>query len=292
MNIFAIIVTYNGMTNRWIEKCLNSLQDSTVAVKAIVIDNNSQDGTREYVPQNFPEVVWFPQTQNLGFGQANNLGIKYAMEHKADYVLLLNQDATISNDAIEKMLAFSDGQSLLCPLHLNGDGSNIDEMVRISLKIKDTHFLYDLLVRHSQADSYETGEICAACWLMPKQLLEKIGGFNPLFFHYSEDNNYYQRMVFHQVKTLLIPAARMYHDRALQGNIQAYNRKLLQRNLLLEACNINHSFGKCCFNWIKLLHRSHYPLITFMKEMLWIIKHAGAIRRSRATEKKEGAHWL
>ena len=61
MNIFAIIVTYNAMRRNWAERCLQSLQESTVPVTPIVIDNGSTDGTRDYVPSQQPTVVWLPQ---------------------------------------------------------------------------------------------------------------------------------------------------------------------------------------------------------------------------------------
>ena len=101
IRIFTVIVTYNAMQSNWIDKCLRSLQNSTIASTAIVVDNGSTDGTCEYVPNTFPDAVWLPQNKNLGFGQANNIGIRYALKNNADYILLLNQDATISLTVME-----------------------------------------------------------------------------------------------------------------------------------------------------------------------------------------------
>ena len=84
MKIYVIIVTYNAMRNSWIDRCISSLRVSTVPVEIIIVDNDSIDGTREYVPANFPEVIWMPQEKNLGFGQGNNVGIRYALDHRAD----------------------------------------------------------------------------------------------------------------------------------------------------------------------------------------------------------------
>lgn len=300
MKIFTVIVTYNAMHRDWIDRCMKSLSESSVPTDVIIVDNGSTDGTRDYVPQTYPKAVWMPQKKNLGFGQANNLGIKYALEHDADYVLLLNQDAAISHDAIEKMLAASDGDSLLSPLHLNGDGTRIDEMFRCSLKLSNNMINDDMLIRRQLAPCYESGEICAACWLMPIALIKKIGGFNPLFFHYSEDSNYYHRLVFHHVKTLLVPSTYMMHDRLLQGNMQAFNHHRLRRDLLLEACNINQGFVKCCWRWLKILIRCYhqdlrqgqYRIGAFTCQMLWLIGHCRNIAKSRRREKKTGLAWL
>ena len=300
MKIYTVIVTYNAMQRGWIDRCLQSLKASTVPLNPIVIDNCSTDGTREHVPATYSDVIWLPQDKNLGFGQANNIGIRYALEHNADYVLLLNQDAALAPDAIEKMLAVSDGESLLSPLHLNGKGTLIDEMFRGSLKQSNNLMIDDLLIRHTMAPYYESGEICAACWFMPITLIKKIGGFNPLFFHYSEDNNYYHRLVYHGIKTLVVPNAFMYHDRKLLGNIQAFNRNHLHRDIILEACNINQGFIKCIWKWIKILvryytkefHEHRYLIGSFSVEMLWLLWHYRSVLRSRRKEKTTTLCWL
>lgn len=298
--LFAIIVTYNAMHRGWIDRCMKSLAESTVPIVPIIIDNGSTDGTRDHVPAAYPDAVWLPQERNLGFGQANNVGLRYAMEHNADYVLLLNQDAALEPDALKKMLAVSDGESLLSPLHLNGDGTRIDEMFRISLREAHNLMNDDMLIRQTLAPCYETGEICAACWLMPATLIRKIGGFNPLFFHYSEDNNYYHRMQYHGVKTLLVPDTYMYHDRQLQGNMQAFNRNRLRRDLLLSATNINWLAGKRCVRWLRTLYRCYtqdlrqhqYVPGAWLLEMCWLLCHLSRICTSRKIEKRVGMAWL
>src|SRR5690606_23565222 len=94
----VIIVTYNGMP--WIQKCLASCKDHQI----VVVDNNSTDGTVAFINENFAKVQLMPQKENLGFGQANNIGIAYALEQGAVYVFLLNQDAYLQADCIEKLI--------------------------------------------------------------------------------------------------------------------------------------------------------------------------------------------
>lgn len=298
--IFAIIVTYNAMHKQWIDRCLQSLRKSTVQITPVIVDNCSTDGTREYVPTHYPDTVWIPQKKNIGFGQANNVGLKYAMKNDADYVLLINQDATLHHEALDKMLKVSDGKSLISPLHLNGDGTKIDEMFRWSLYNSKNFMNDDLLIRHTLNNYYETEEICAACWLMPRKLIETIGGFNPLFFHYNEDNNYYHRMVFHGIKTLLVPDTYMFHDRVLYGNIRAYNNKRLYRLMMLHACNINNSIGKIILELMRILigcyteylPKHQYIPGTFFIETLRLISKTFDIVRSRKKEKQTKPTWL
>jgi GT2 family glycosyltransferase len=298
--IYAIIVTYNAMRRGWIDRCIQSVQNSSVAAIPVIIDNGSTDGTREYVPKTYPEVIWLPQEKNLGFGQANNIGIRYALEQHADFVLLLNQDARLHPKAIEYMLNASDGEALISPLQLNGDGTAIDRMFCITLHQAGNELLDDLLIHKTTRDSYQIGDVAAACWFMPISLFHKIGGFNPLFFQYCEDNNYTQRLLYHNIMTLLVPQAVMYHDRNVHGNTQLYNHRFLHRELLLLFCNINLGVFGClkklmqelilCYT--KRLPQRNYRIGSFSYELGWFFFYQRRIRRSRKVEKLIGKNWL
>ena len=98
-NIFFVIVTYNAMP--WVDRCLESALNGTKSAEIVVVDNVSKDNTVEYIKANYPQVHLFPQTENLGFGAANNLGIRYALEQGADFVYLLNEDAWIEKNTLE-----------------------------------------------------------------------------------------------------------------------------------------------------------------------------------------------
>lgn len=300
LNIFVVVVTYNGMRNNWIKDCLYSLGKSSYPVNTIVVDNNSSDNTCNFVCQSFPNVTLFPQNKNFGFGQANNIGIKYALKKNADYVLLLNQDATLNPTAVQEMINISDGNSLISPIHLNGQGNAIDHMFKGSLRNAENTLLDDLVIYGEQKDKYEIGEICAACWLMPISLIRQIGGFNPIYFHYGEDNNYYQRLLYHKIKTYVATKAFMYHDRLIHGNAEAFNKNKLHRDLLNIACNINNSFFNIIYGMTLRLFRCYftdlpkkqYKIGAFCKETCWLLNNIKTILKSRKKEKMEQLNWL
>ncbi|MBO6144360.1 MAG: glycosyltransferase family 2 protein [Prevotella sp.] len=300
MKIYAIIVTYNAMRRNWADRCLKSLQNSTTPVTAVIIDNGSTDGTREYIPKHYPDAIWLPQEKNLGFGQANNVGFRYALEHEADYVLLLNQDASIAPDMLSKLIKESDGLSLVTPIHCNGDGSSFDANFEKYTLRPCPHAPQTLSDCKQTTGSYEIGEVCAACWLMPIRLVNTIGGFNPLFFQYSEDNNYYDRMAYHHIKTLLVPAVEMHHDRLTHGSEKTYSHKLLHRSLLTILCDINLSMTSCikevlwktknCYT--QELKKGAYMPGSIFIELLWFAAHSNTIRKSRKKERQKGRTWL
>ena len=128
MKIFVIIVTYKG--KQWYECCFTSLRASTIPIQTIVIDNASNDGTCEYIKERFPEIHLIESKENLGFGRANNIGIRYALEKGCDYVFLLNQDAWIEQDTIEKLInihKLNPSYGILSPIHLNKSKNKIEK---------------------------------------------------------------------------------------------------------------------------------------------------------------------
>ena len=118
--IFVIIVTYKGM--RWYDKCFSSLRESTIPLQTVVIDNTPGDEDAEYIKTHYPEVHLIKTNENLGFGRANNLGMRYALDNGCDYVFLLNQDTwLIQNEAIAELVAIAEAHQeygIVSPMHL------------------------------------------------------------------------------------------------------------------------------------------------------------------------------
>ncbi len=289
------------MRRNWIEKCLNSLRDSTLPTIPIVVDNASTDATRHFVPEHFPEAVWLPQDTNLGFGKANNIGMRYAFDNGADYVFLLNQDATVHPRALQRMIEQSDGKSLITPMQLNGNGTALDAMFGQIVRKTPNTLIDDAVISNSRMlPYYNCGCIAAASWLLPREIISNLGGFNPLFHHYGEDNNYHQRLVYHGYKTRMVPDAYMYHDRQLHGDTALYNKTRLKREMMIAACDINSSFTAFLKYWIKTLVRCWIILLPqrkyipggMMTETIALVAKARKIAKGRKADRQRGMHWL
>jgi GT2 family glycosyltransferase len=198
---------------KWIDKCLKSIVNQT---EVIVIDNNSIDDTLCFITANFPTVIVLPQTENLGFGLANNKGIEYAIKHDADAVFLLNQDAFAQTDCIAnlKEAAIDNPEyGIISPLHLNGDGTAVDyTFLKVTSPFSASNLISDLILRKFSKSIYSLNFINAAAWFIPKAVFYKVGGFDPLFFLYGEDDNYCQRVLYHGFKIGIIPNATIFHD--------------------------------------------------------------------------------
>lgn len=214
--IYVIIVTYNAM--KWAEKCFSSIRKSSVPLCCIVIDNGSTDGTQDYIINHFPEVDFTQNEENLGFGKANNLGIEKAYKNGADFFYLMNQDAWLFENSLEKLLEVYENYpnkeeiGILSPMHLDGSESNLDfHFEKYLAKSSDTNrFISDIFFKNTKT-YYEINFVNAAHWFIPKKTIEKVGGFNPFYFHYGEDYDYVNRMLFQKKKILICPFSRVVH---------------------------------------------------------------------------------
>lgn len=213
---------------KWIQKCLDALRKSTYPVTTLMIDNLSTDDTVEFVKRNYPEVRIIQSDKNLGFGQANNVGMRIALKENADYVYLLNQDAYVYPDMFEKLMevAVSDTDNqygIFSPLHVHASKSKLDKQFKDYLNTVSPDIVEDSLLT-SAKKVYPVECVPAAGWLLPKKTLETIGGFDPVFFHYGEDVNYAQRIHYHGYRIGIVPSSMMIHDREEFGNEFVYRR--------------------------------------------------------------------
>ena len=210
MNIYVVIVTYNGL--KWLDRTIKSASSS----KVIVVDNNSKDGTVNFIANYYSDITLIKQENNLGFGRANNIGIREALRRGADHILLLNQDAYLESNTIEQLTRVASQNpeyGILSPIHLDGSGKRFDRNFTNYVHYdKNKDFFSDALFDRLTG-IYEVPFVNAACWFLPRKTLETIGGFDPIFFHYGEDENYCQRLLYHGIKIGVVSNCYVRHDR-------------------------------------------------------------------------------
>lgn len=237
MKIAAIIVSYNF--RHWIDRCLGSLRRSTHPIDIIVVDNNSQDDTVQTILQQYPEVRLIRNRENIGFGAANNIGIKWAMQNGYDAVFLLNQDAWIEPETIgtlSRLIAENPQYGIISPVHLNGLGGNfLDHGFATYIGT----FRKDLL---PEKGLVAATFINAAFWFIPLKVLREVGGFSPLFYLYGEDKDFVNRLKYHHYLIGYSPLVSGCHDRENRPvSIDSFFRGE-RVYLLSEYTNINYSF--------------------------------------------------
>ena len=295
--VFAIVVSYNGM--QWYDRCLSSLQESEAPVQILVIDNASTDGSSHYIKQHFHDVILIDNKENLGFAKANNIGIRYAIDHGADYVFLLNQDAWVEKSTLTELLkSFEENENvgIASPVHLNGDYTALDHGF---VNYMGGDFTSDAFF-HRIKTYYERPFLNAAAWLIKRSCLETVGGFDTLLFcHYGEDDNYCQRVLYHGFKIVVCTRCTICHDREnrKEGDYkyQTISRRTSFLSDRIEFGNINCEFNlERKIKNMKLKMRKNLILCRFksakvIRDKVFVFS---LIEQSRRINKLVGKTWL
>ena len=196
-------VTLNGLP--WIEQCLESL----AGVETILVDHGSTDGTLERVRERFPAVRVLEQ-ENRGLGAGLNAGMLAA---PARYHLLINSDAWLVENALERLVAFADARedaAVVAPRLRNPDGT-LQRSVRgfptLWRLATEYFFLRKLAPRSHAFNAYYAGDfdhgsarsvewVMGSCFLVRRAAADQVGMFDEDFFLFSEETDWLYR--FHQ----------------------------------------------------------------------------------------------
>ena len=208
--LVVVIVSWN--TCELTRNCLRSLFDDLKDVdsEVWVVDNNSSDSSVGMIKQEFPQAILIENKKNVGFARANNQALRKA---GGDYYLLLNPDTVIPESSIGALLDFMSSRpevGAAAPAQRNGDGAVINYSARLP-GLKDElreclryHFfpinriLKPLFIRGNPIRTFnqpvQADVLSAACLIIRKEAMAKVGYLSEEYFLFSEENDYFTRM--------------------------------------------------------------------------------------------------
>ncbi|HEY7730177.1 MAG TPA: glycosyltransferase family 2 protein [Gaiellaceae bacterium] len=214
----AVVVTLDALP--WIEQCLESVR----GLETVVVDHGSADGTVRLVRERFPAVRVVEQ-ENLGLAAGWNRGIA---ETSGRYVLILNADAWLVGDALERLVAFADetpGAALVAPRLLNRDGT-LQRSVRgfpTPWRLATEYFfLRKLAPRSELLNSFYAGSfrhdgvrdaefVMGACMLVRRAAIDEVGPLDEDFFLFSEETDWCWRFREAGWRVVFFPGADCVH---------------------------------------------------------------------------------
>jgi GT2 family glycosyltransferase len=217
-DVSVVVVTLNALP--WLERCLDSLNGHEV----VVVDHGSTDGTLELVRERFPRVRVVEQ-ENQGMGGGNNAGMRVA---GGRYWLLLNSDAWIVGDAVERLVAFADEHpraAVIGPRLRNTDGTLqrsvraeptvwrlATEYLGIRKLAPRSNLLNPLYVGGFAHDAVrEVDWLSGAALLVRRDAAEAVGLFDEEFFMFSEEVDWLTRFRHAGWQVLFFPGAEVVH---------------------------------------------------------------------------------
>lgn len=209
--IAVIIVNYNNAKDT--AETIESVQKNTTKnhmVHVFLVNNGCTDGESALLHEEYPGITVINSPENLGFGKGNNLGVKQAIKDGYDYVLLLNNDATITSpDFFDYML--KSPYDISAPiLQYDQDGK---EILDYGGKIDHIFGRNTHLTSPGEADYFS-----GACLFMKTRVFQKLNGFDKDYFLYYEDTDLCLRAKELGFTLGLVPEVKVFHHLSASTN--------------------------------------------------------------------------
>lgn len=250
MTLSIIIVNYN--VKYFLEQCLCSVKKAIDKIEAevIVVDNNSTDGSMDYIRPKFPWVKFITNQKNEGFSKANNLALS---EAKAKFILFLNPDTIVAEDSFEKCISFLEthpGVGSVGVKMIDGRGDYLKESKRgfptpwvsfcklsglTALFPRTKLFAGYYLGYLSEKRNQEIDVISGAYMFVKKNVLNNVGGFDEQFFMYGEDIDLSYRIQQAGYKNYYLAETTIIHFKGESTKKDYKNVKLFYSAMILFA---------------------------------------------------------
>lgn len=282
MDVSVIIVNYK--TSALISDCVRSILEKTKDLKyeVIIVDNDSEPDFKEKISEVIPEEMaerfsFLPLSENVGFGRANNEGLKRA---KGRNIFFLNPDTVLVNDAIGILSQFLDSRPDVgaCGGNLyNGDLQPVHSFRRISPGILwETNVLLNVLpqkmlfgknaVHNHTGGPFEVAFINGADLMVKKEVLDRIGSFSPEFFMYFEETDLCRRIRRAGLKIVSVPEAKIEHLESksfdpTQKYESEFKTRLLEESRLIYYRRNNSGLNRRLSDLIYLMYLKSRALL-------------------------------
>lgn len=230
------IIFVNYKTKDLTTQAIKSVIEKTVGIEyeIFVVDNASNDGSIEAIEQQFSNINIIRNSVNAGFGSANNLAIKQA---KGKYILCLNTDTLLVNNAIKIMFDFMEKDENknvgVCggylfdetgnPCFCGGNFPSIKEIFwKFGLKyiFKNKYKKIAVALKSNEIKGSNIDHIIGANIFFRKSCLDKVGLFDEKFFMYREETDLCKRISDIGYDIKFVPAAHIIHLEGASTNNQ------------------------------------------------------------------------
>ena len=267
MKISVVIVNYN--VKYYVGQCIDSVRRALQGIDSeiIVVDNHSRDGSVDYLSK-IEGVRIIESGHNLGFSKANNIAIR---QSTAEYVLMLNPDTIVAEDAIRMIIDFADShpQAGGIGVRMHNDWGTTARESRRGLPSPMTSFykiigLSKRLPQHRKYGRYYMGwlpwdspsrieVVSGACFLVRRKALDEVGLMDEDYFMYGEDIDLSYRLLKGGWENRFVPA-----------DIIHYKGESTQKT----SFNYVHVF----YNAMLIFMRKHYSHLSWL--IIWPLQIA------------------
>lgn len=266
--VSVILVNYNG--REYNSECIESILNSSYEnIEIIIVDNASTDDSIEIIESEFKSenIRIIKNKKNQGFSIANNNGIRKALDKKADYIILLNNDTTIDKYMIENMVNYSlrNKNIVLAPkiMYYNkkdiiwSAGGYMNWYKGNAIHYGINEFDSELYNTTKEID-YATG----CCWFIPRHVIEDVGMLGEEYFLYFEDVDYCYKIRNKGYKIIYYPKATVFHK--VSASTGGEESPLFIYYITRNRLEFNRKYNKK-----KILYRIYIYMTRTIRIIIW-----------------------
>jgi GT2 family glycosyltransferase len=239
--VYIVILNWNNADDTI--ECLQSISNSDFqSYVPIVVDNGSTNGSDKEIRERFPAISMIKLASNLGYAKGNNVGIQYALESGADYILVLNNDTLIDETMLRKLVEFAETKpnaGIVGPLMFCADPENTLFAAGSFInwyKGDTTHRgMYQSEVDYPTPQIPEPADFIVGCGaLVSRKFVEEVGIMNTEYFLNYEDVEWGLRAWQNGFEVWFTPDSIMWHKvSSTLGKASPENTYYMTRNALL-----------------------------------------------------------
>lgn len=252
------VITINYATAENTIECVKSLQQQTYpALDIIVVDNASPDNSGKMLKKELEGICTvLLSKENLGFSYGNNLGLDYAVQHGAEYLLFINNDTVQDKDMVMNLYTACGKDTIVVPKTYYYAEPNV--LWDVGGAISPLGRIYNRGIGETDAGQYDKPEtvmlFTGHCLLMPVECVHRAGKWDERYFMYVEDTEYSMRLKEHGFHILYVPKAKLWHKVSGTSGGNA-NPKVMYYSIR---------------NRLMALHDRKFPIICRLYAWLWI----------------------
>jgi len=209
--VYAIVLNRNG--EKWLQRCLGSLLESSYAnLRVILADNGSADGSLALARKISSQIEILAHPSNLGFCEGNNLAIRKALDAGAGYVVLLNNDLHFERDWLDRIIGVAEQNpelGILGPVQLAYDGDEFNSWTETALRGR----LDEIRASDQPGKWLDVEWVEGSCLLARRAVFERIGLLDPIFFIFFEEIDFCRRARAAGFDIALVPSSKVHHYR-------------------------------------------------------------------------------
>ncbi len=247
--VFAVLVlNWNDHTE--VVDCIHSVEaTSYTRLRIYIIDNGSRPQSVAYMRQRLPGTIILENGRNLGFSGGFNVGIRRALDDRADFVCVLNSDTRLSPDFFDRLADAFDDIDVTAAAPKELDFFQTDRLCFAGGSVGP---LVTRVFGFGQRDSLEfsiaqdTRRLCGAAMVFRSAILRAIGGFDERLFFTGEDQEIALRLIRAGMRIRYLPSAKVWHKRGASagGGETPLNSYFSGRNYLQVAFTYGNPLEK------------------------------------------------